>query len=368
MKVRVSLSLTVLIAVFFISSIGLAQNLLLFPESVVYDASHERYLVSNYLTGDIVSIDLQGNQQYFVQGQSCQNGLHIEGNTVYVACNSQGVKAYDLDTGQLTAHIIIDGASNLNDITADTSGNIYVSDLNAHLIFKIRLSDHNFSTFVDSGLTFPNGLYFQERYNRILLVSLRNYSSIQAIDLGDSSVVTIVNTGRHSLDGITEDNNGNVYFSSWGTRTIYYYDSTMTNPPQFFYENPGGPADIFYDKLNCVLAIPLMDYNMVEFISIPTGILEENYNHLPDAISLGPVYPNPFNDQAKINYVITEPAQIRLEAFDLKGRLIAVLARGHYAAGQYFANFDGSELSSGVYFIRLRSGNSIRTTKMVLLK
>ena len=142
----------------------------------------------------------------------------------------------------------------------------------------------------------------------------------------------------------------------------------MTHPPQFFYENPGGPADIFYDKLNCVLAVPLMDSNMVDFISIPTGMDEEGYNQLPDAISLGPVYPNPFNDRAQINYVIDKPAQIRLEAFDLKGRLITVLARGYYAPGEYFVNFDGSELSSGVYFIRLESGNSVRTAKMVLLK
>jgi hypothetical protein len=142
----------------------------------------------------------------------------------------------------------------------------------------------------------------------------------------------------------------------------------MTNPPRFFYENPGGPADIFYDKLNCVLAVPLMDYNMVEFISTTTGIDGENSKRIPDEIGLGSVYPNPFNDQAEINYFINEPAQIKLEAFDLKGRLVAVLAQGYYIPGEYSANFNGSGLSSGVYFVRLNSGNLIRTKKMVLLK
>jgi sugar lactone lactonase YvrE len=359
---------TAFIAVFFMASAGLADDLLWFPESVVYDAAHERYLVSNFLTGDIVSIDLQGNQQYFVQSQCCQNGLHIIGNTVYAACQDQGVKAFDLDSGQLTAHIEINSATTLNDITSDTSGNIYVSDMNSHRIFKIRLSDHNYSTFVSSDISFPNGIYFQERYNRILLVTLRTYSAIQAVDVGDSSVVTIVNTGLHNLDGITEDNQGNIYFSSWGTRTVYRYDSTFVGSPQVFYENPGGPADIFYDKINCVLAVPLMDYNAVEFISTPTGVDEADYIGLPDEVSLEPVFPNPFNDQARIGFILDKPSQISLETFDVTGRLVAVLARGYYDRGEYFVNFDGSGLASGVFYVRLNSGNLVKTRKMVLLK
>jgi len=368
MNKRVGFLAVLLIALLAGASVGQAQNLLWFPESVVYDAAHERYLVSNYLTGDIVSIDLQGNQQYFVQAQCCQNGLHIVGNTVYAACQDQGVKAFDLDTGQLVDHIVINGASTLNDITSDTSGNIYVSDLNAHRIIKIRLSDKNYSIFVSSDITFPNGIYFQERYNRILLVSLKNYSPIQSISLDDSSVVSLANTGLHTLDGITEDNEGNIYFSSWNTRAIYRYDSTFSGQPQLFYENDGGPADIFYDKFNCVLAVPLMDSNAVDFISTPTGMAEEEYIPVPGVVEIGSVYPNPFNDRATVKFVLSNSADVDLEVFDLNGRLVTALARGYYESGEHLVDFDGCGLSSGVYFVRLRVGNSASTRKTVLLK
>jgi hypothetical protein len=73
------------------------------------------------------------------------------------------------------------------------------------------------------------------------------YSPIQAINLADSTVTILVYTNRHNLDGITEDNEGNVYISSWTTRSVYMYDSLFTFPPQFIYYNANAPADIFYD-------------------------------------------------------------------------------------------------------------------------
>ena len=114
---------------------------------------------------------------------------------------------------------MIDEMINVNDITSDTSGNLYITDFYGNRIYKIRLSDQSYSVFADDGIYYPNGIYFDARHNRLLLVSYRSYSPIQAINLQDSTVTTIVNTGRHNLDGITEDNGGNIYFSSWQKST-----------------------------------------------------------------------------------------------------------------------------------------------------
>lgn len=345
-----------------------AQNLLRMPESVVYDSSRDRYLASNYTTGDIVYLDRQGNQGYLTRNQYCRNGLHIADNIVWAACIEQGIRGFDPDSGQLITHISIDGAVNCNDITSDTSGYLYVSDVYRNVIYKIDLDDYSYSIFVSSDISYPNGIYFQERYNRILLVSLINNSPIQAINVSDSTVTTLVYTNRHNLDGITEDNEGDIYFSSWSTHSVYMYDSTLTNPPQFIYFNANGAADIFYDRINYVLAIPVMNGNEIDFLDIPTSVSDENMAALPGRIAIGSIYPNPFNPVTNIEINLRHSGNLSLKAYDIAGKEVSELARGFYQAGRHRFVFDGSRLASGVYLVRLESMGIKDTKKMILLK
>jgi len=229
-KKLIKFGITLAMALLF-SLPAAAQNLLNGPESVVYDSLDDRYLASNYNTGHIVVIDNEGNQDYFVLNGYCRNGLHIVGNTVYAACKDRGVKGFDLTSRELVMHVNIEGMINLNDIASDTSGNLYVSDVYASKIFKIRLDNESYTTFVDCGNTPPNGLYFDAANNRLLVATYMTSAPIQQINLADSSVTTLVNTGYSDLDGITADNAGNLFFSTWQTHSVYRYDSTLTNPP-----------------------------------------------------------------------------------------------------------------------------------------
>ncbi|HTY01983.1 MAG TPA: T9SS type A sorting domain-containing protein [Bacteroidota bacterium] len=61
-------------------------------------------------------------------------------------------------------------------------------------------------------------------------------------------------------------------------------------------------------------------------------------------------------------------SRVRLVVYDLLGREIAILADGRYPAGKYDFTFDGSNVSSGVYFCRLSGGTSQITRRMMLLK
>lgn len=345
-----------------------AQNLLRQPESVVYDSTHNRYLASNYGTGHIVYLDRQGNQAYFVVNHDCRNGLHIEGNIVWAACIEQGIKGFDLDSAELVMHVVIDSAINCNDITSDTSGNLYVSDVYANKIYKVSLDDYSYSVFVDSGINLPNGIYFQKRYNRILLVSLINNSPIQAINVADSTVTELVYTNHHNLDGITEDNEGNIYFSAWTSRSIYMYDSLFTNPPEFIYYNANAPTDIFYDKINNVLAVPVMYSNAIVFIDTPISNAGEYKGEIPKQLAIRSIYPNPFNPDARVEIDLEHSGYLTLKVYDITGKEVSVLARGNYRAGPHTFVFDGSRLASGIYLVRLESQRSSDSRKMILLK
>ena len=57
-----------------------------------------------------------------------------------------------------------------------------------------------------------------------------------------------------------------------------------------------------------------------------------------------------------------------LEIYDVLGRAVETLDLGEQAAGKHSFEFNGSNLSSGVYFYRLSSGDLIETKKMLLVK
>jgi hypothetical protein len=65
---------------------------------------------------------------------------------------------------------------------------------------------------------------------------------------------------------------------------------------------------------------------------------------------------------------LAKEARISLKVYDIQGRLMARLADGLYAAGEHSIEWKAVGIGSGVYFCRLSAGNSIKTTKALLLK
>lgn len=89
---------------------------------------------------------------------------------------------------------------------------------------------------------------------------------------------------------------------------------------------------------------------------------------IPDKYYLHQNYPNPFNPNTNIKYQITNNSFVTLKVFDVNGREISTLVNEKQSAGTYEANFDASDLSSGVYFYRITAGDYEKTIRMVLVK
>ncbi len=79
-------------------------------------------------------------------------------------------------------------------------------------------------------------------------------------------------------------------------------------------------------------------------------------------------YPNPFNPGTIINYKVGSKQFVSLKVYDLLGKELATLVNSEQSAGNYAVEFNGSNLSTGVYFYRLQIGNFIDTKKMILAK
>jgi hypothetical protein len=79
-------------------------------------------------------------------------------------------------------------------------------------------------------------------------------------------------------------------------------------------------------------------------------------------------YPNPFNPTTTIRFEVAQAMDLSLQVFDVNGRLIRTLAHGRYAQGSYDVGFDGSDLSSGLYFARLTGASRSDLMKLILMK
>lgn len=88
----------------------------------------------------------------------------------------------------------------------------------------------------------------------------------------------------------------------------------------------------------------------------------------PQKMKLFQNYPNPFNPSANINFALSEPSDISLEVFDIQGRKVATLAEGKTLSGEHTVNFDGTNLSSGIYYCRLEAKDESEVILMTLIK
>ncbi|HMR00693.1 MAG TPA: T9SS type A sorting domain-containing protein, partial [Ignavibacteria bacterium] len=78
-------------------------------------------------------------------------------------------------------------------------------------------------------------------------------------------------------------------------------------------------------------------------------------------------YPNPFNPITTINFDLYRDSEITIRIFDILGNEI-LKSSEFKKAGSYGMKFDGSELSSGLYFYSLEADNFKDTKKMILIK
>ncbi len=79
-------------------------------------------------------------------------------------------------------------------------------------------------------------------------------------------------------------------------------------------------------------------------------------------------YPNPFNPTTIIKYSLNQAANVEILVHDILGRKVATLVDAYKLPGVYQEYFDGSNLSSGIYFYQLAANNFVQTKKFILMK
>ncbi len=122
-----------------------------------------------------------------------------------------------------------------------------------------------------------------------------------------------------------------------------------------------------------------MQIKIVPWYGNLTGVNERQNpgtaGELPTRSALQQNFPNPFNPSTRIQYTVAGTrgsrlgaSNTRLVVYDLLGREVAVLVNEKKPPGTYQVQFDGSHLSSGMYFYRMETGGFVAAKKLLLLK
>jgi predicted CXXCH cytochrome family protein len=105
----------------------------------------------------------------------------------------------------------------------------------------------------------------------------------------------------------------------------------------------------------------------------PTTGIKLIDNTVPQTYSLDQNYPNPFNPTTTIKYTIPKEGNVKIQIFDITGRLVTTLVNANEATGTYSVtwngrNSGGEAVSSGIYLYRLQANDFVSVKKMVMLK
>ena len=164
----------------------------------------------------------------------------------------------------------------------------------------------------------------------------------------------------------------NVSFNNESTGNIigYYWDfgdetTSSQQNPQHTYLEPG------------IYSVSLTVFNF----NVQNQITKQNYIDVQDATSLendkptkpnevylGQNYPNPFNASTTINYTLRNMDNVKLSVFDITGKLVKTLVNQTQNPGSYSVSFDASNLASGIYIYKLKSGSFEQSRRMILLR
>ncbi|MEI9406500.1 ATP/GTP-binding protein [Mesorhizobium argentiipisi] len=252
------------------------------PESALVDAAHNRIVVSNIVGNpgavdgngylSLLSMDGKVLARHWVEGLDAPKGMAITGGRLYAADITK-VRVVDLASGRLVKTIDVPGAVFLNDMTQDSAGKVYVSDMLADTIYRI---DGNApELFVkDALLASPNGVFADG--GRLIVASWgkginkADFSTAEpggllSVDLATKKVTPLPGAQKFAdLDGVIAIGD-TIYATAYMTGTLYSYKPG--GAPTVVATFKPGSADIGTDG-KATIYVPLMGEGEVTALSL----------------------------------------------------------------------------------------------------
>lgn len=107
----------------------------------------------------------------------------------------------------------------------------------------------------------------------------------------------------------------------------------------------------------------------LQWLGLPVSVPGSETLTIPSSFALEGNYPNPFNPNTNIAFLLPNMSKVSVKVYNILGQEVATALDGQtMSAGRHVVTFDGTDLSSGIYFYQVTAGDDIATGKMVLMK
>jgi sugar lactone lactonase YvrE len=242
------------------------------PESVVYDSQRDLLFVSNVNgapnevdgNGYISQLSVDGKliEQHWLTGLNAPKGLAIVGDTLYVADINQLV-VIDIKHKKISKRYPVSDAKFLNDVVADSAGNVYVSDMLTDTIH--RLTQGKLEVWLhDDALEYPNGLLIEG--GNLIVASWGVMTDgfvtdiaghLKTIDIASKKIQSLGDkTPVGYLDGLESDGEGNYFVTDWMVGKLLHIEPSGISKTLISLEP--GSADLTVLPQQKLVIIPIM--------------------------------------------------------------------------------------------------------------
>ena len=254
----------------------------------------------------------------------------------------------------------LDGNINTDPMFIDTINNDYHFQINSPCIDTGDSSaNYNDVCFPPSMGTERNdigafgGPWACELSDSVVPVELTSFAS--SLLNGDVKLEWSTATETNDMGFEIQKRNGNNEYQKIGFVPGH---GTTTESYKYSYTDSKIASDNYYYRLKQIDLDGTFQYSNEVSVNIS----------IPLEFALKQNYPNPFNPTTKINYQIPKASFVTLRVYDVLGKEVATLVNEEKSAGSYEFQFDGSELSSGIYFYKLNAGSFTQINKMTMIK
>ena len=252
------------------------------PEAVRYDPDQDVYFVGNWGTGSASATDNNGyisrmkpdgqieNMRFIAGGTNrvvlhAPRGMYIVGDTLWVA-DADAVRGFHRKTGEKLANVDFSGLDRgfLNDVAADASGTVYVTDTGRNKLYKVTGGP----TLVvsDSVLGSPNGITWDAGNNRFVIVPFGGHKGIRAWTPGATTLTDIGMSTGARYDGVEVLSGGRILVASQADTSLHIFSGSTGRA---VLHTLGPPADIAVDTKRNRVAVPVVAMNHVEIWELP---------------------------------------------------------------------------------------------------
>ena len=230
-----------------------------------------------------------------------------------------------------------------------SDGNYVLAGANANFYLYKLDETGTVLNFAEFG-NFSGGQYFEEDCNSVYQTNDGGY-----VMCGHSDIIFDLD---YELWVVKTDAN----FTEQWSRIVQASSNAHTTP--YIEQTTNGDYIIFSSTR---LDPSGANYGLMIRLGTGASDVSDDENLFNDFV-LNQNYPNPFNPSTTIEFTLPQTEFVSLKIYDVLGNEVAVVSEGIMSAGSYKINWNAANISSGVYFYRLKANNISETKKLILNK